>query len=117
MRFQIHLQQLQQWLAFAHGHGKVQCADVLGAIFQFQTNHHFIGRHRVRKQTGALIVQQPRNQKQQWFQQTDWMIQLDAIFICGFRLEDFERPMDCPASELLQIDTVRTKALGNTVLG
>ena len=59
------------------------------AIFQFQANGHFVGRHGVRKHAGALIVEQTRDQKQQRLQQADGMIQFDAIFIGGFRLKDF----------------------------
>ena len=47
MRFQIHLQQLQERLAFAHGDGKTQRAGVLRAIFKLQGNCHFVGRHGV----------------------------------------------------------------------
>ena len=117
MRFQIHLQKLQQRLAFAHGDGQVQSADVLGTIFELQANGHFVGRHGVRKQARALIVEQTRDQKQQRLQQADGMIQLDAIFIRGFRLEDFERPMDGAASQLLQVNTVRPEAFGEAVFG
>ena len=45
------------------------------------------------------------------------MIELDAIFVGGFRLEDFERPMDGAASQLLQVDAVRTEAFGEAVFG
>ena len=115
MRFEIHLQKLQQRLAFAHGDGEAQSADVLGAVFELQANGHFVGRHGVRKQTGALIVEQTRDQKQQRLEQADGMIQLDAILIRGFRLKDFERPMDGAASQLLQVDAMRSEAFGEAV--
>ena len=91
------------------GTGRRRCADVFGAVFQLQTDGHFVGRHGIRKQLRALIVEQARDQKQQRLQQADRMIQLDAVFICGFRLEDFERPMDGATSQLLQVDTVRVQ--------
>ena len=34
MRFEIHLQELQQRLAFAHGDGQAQSADVFGVVLQ-----------------------------------------------------------------------------------
>ena len=117
MRFEIHLQKLQQRFAFAHGDGEAQGADVLGAIFEFQADGHFVGRHGVRKQARALIVEQARDQKQQRLEQADRMIQLDAIFIRGFRLEDFERPMDGAASQLLQVNAVRAEAFGEAGFG
>ena len=45
------------------------------------------------------------------------MIELDAVFIGGFRLEDFERPVDCAARQLLQVDAVRSEALGDAGFG
>ena len=117
MRFEIHLQKLQERLAFAHGDGEAQGADVLGAVFELQADGHFVGRHGVRKQARALIVEQARDQKQQRLKQADRMIQFDAIFIRGFRLEDFKRPMDGAASQLLQVDTVRAEAFGEAGFG
>src|SRR5580704_6203837 len=45
------------------------------------------------------------------------MIQLDAILIRRFRLEDFERPMDGAASQLLEVNAVRSKTFGEADLG
>ena len=63
VRFQIHLQELQQRFAFAHGDGEAQGADVLGAVFEFQADGDFVGRHGVREQLVALIVEQARDQE------------------------------------------------------
>src|SRR5580698_1732777 len=112
MRFEIHLQKLQEGLAFAHGDGKTESSDVLGTIFKLQANGDFVCRHGVRKQACALMVEQTRDQKQQRLQQAYRMIQLDAILIRGFRLEDFERPMNGAASQLLEVNAVRSEAFG-----
>ena len=40
------------------------------------------------------------------------MIQLDAVLICGFWLEDFERAMDGVASQPLQVDALSPEAFG-----
>ncbi len=61
MRFQIHLQELQERLAFAHGDRKAQCADVFRVVFEFETKDHFICCLGVGKHTGALIVDQQRD--------------------------------------------------------
>ncbi len=63
-----------------------------------------------------MIVEQPRDQKQQGLKQADRMIQLDAVFVPGFRLEDFKRPMNSAARQLLQVDTMRAEAFGDAVL-
>ena len=45
VRFEIHLQELQQRFAFAHRDGKAQGADVLGVVFEFQADGDFVGGH------------------------------------------------------------------------
>ena len=122
MRFEIHLQEFQKRFALAHGDGQVQCSDVfgmgmLGAVFQLQSDGHFVGRHGVGKESGALIVKQTRDQEQQGFEQADRMIELDAIFISGFRLKYFERPVDGVTSQPLQVDTGGSEALGQAGFG
>ncbi len=61
MRFEIHLQKLQQRFAFAHGDGEVEGADMRGMVFEFKMDRYFVSGHGVREQTGALIVEQARD--------------------------------------------------------
>jgi hypothetical protein len=122
MRFEIHLQKLQKRFAFAHGDGEADGADVFGAgmlgtVFELQADGHFVRRHGVGKELGALIVEHACDQKQQRFEQADRMIELDTVCIRGFRLEYFERPVDGVASQPMQVDAGGSEALGQAGFG
>ncbi len=45
------------------------------------------------------------------------MIELDAVFVSGLGLKDFKRPMDGAASELLEVDAMRSEAFSEAVFG
>ena len=64
-----------------------------------------------------MIVEQAGDQEQQRLEQADGVIEFDAVFIGGFGLEDFERTVDCAASQLLQVDAGGSEAFGDAGFG
>ena len=88
-----------------------------GFVFQIQLDGHFVGRHGVRHQLFALLVQNARGQKQQRFQQADRMIQLDTVFVDIFRLKDFERTVDRASGQAMQVDALRAEPFGDADFG
>jgi hypothetical protein len=101
MRLQIHLQQLQQSTAIAHGHRQMQYALVLAAVVERQRHANFVGCQAVCGQPVALVIQYACQQKQQRFQQLDGMVERDALRINFRRLVDLQRLLDGPSREAL----------------
>ncbi len=81
MRFEIHLQKLQERFGLAHGEGQVQRARVVGLAVEFQAHRDFVGRHAVRFELFALLAEQARDQEQQRLEQFDRVIEFDAAVV------------------------------------
>src|SRR6185369_144440 len=113
MHLRVEQQQLQQHFVIAHRVRQRQFALVRRLTFELHAYAHLIRREGVSVQSGAELMQQSRENKREWLELSDGMLEFKRMRKDRCGLFNFQVPLGFAGCELLKFYSAKDPTFGN----